>query len=58
MVDVSYITVEEAAAILGVTVRQVNRYGNAQRLRTMRAGRHAHGRAVVRGWTCRRLSGV
>ena len=41
MADDDYITVEDAAAILGVTPRQANRYGsgNAPRIRTQRAGR-------------------
>jgi hypothetical protein len=35
----NWITVTEAAAILRMTARQVNRYGNLGRLRTRRAGR-------------------
>ncbi len=36
-----YITVEQAAQVLGVTSRQVNRYGSGdtRRLRTEHAGR-------------------
>jgi len=37
--DDAYLTVEEAAALLGVVPRQVNRYGATGRLRTKRAGR-------------------
>lgn len=37
--DSGWLTVNEAAAILKMTARQVNRYGNTSRLRTHRAGR-------------------
>src|SRR5438128_2193501 len=36
---VKWLTVNEAAAILRMTPRQVNRYGNTGRIRTRRAGR-------------------
>jgi hypothetical protein len=36
---VKWLTVSEAAAILRMTPRQVNRYGNTGRIRTQRAGR-------------------
>src|SRR5919199_5459187 len=41
MVEEPYITVEDAAAILHVTTRQVNRYGSGEqpKLRTRRSGK-------------------